>query len=226
MKGSINVNVGKRGTTIRATGSAAQAVFDALTAKPEPVSIKPGDTYTTIEFEDQGQDFLRWHVEEKTGKAFDCEPCQKFMWVGVTVALEKLKIGGKVLFTRDLVTAKTIKYPIKSIVSGRIWPEASVMAKPASVRGPLVDPGQVVMFTVRERSGSWTTSRVRGLTGNSTSSRMAAASRLADRLRGDAPYLLEQVGDCDEKHVYTYRLVLRPQGQTPPSELDRAGGAS
>ena len=92
--------------------------------------------------------------------------------------------------------------------------------------GPVVDAGHVVMFTVRDRYGSWTTSRVRGITGNSTSSRMAAAERLADRLRGDAPYTLEQVGDCDEKRVYTFRLVVNPatDGQTPPSELDRDGG--
>ena len=94
--------------------------------------------------------------------------------------------------------------------------------------GPVVDAGHVLMFTVRDRYGSWTTSRVRGITGNSTSSRMAAAERLTVRLSGDAPYTLEQVGDCDDKRVYTFRLVINPvaDGHTPPSELDRAGGAS
>lgn len=69
---------------------------------------------------------------------------------------------------------------------------------------------------------------MRGITGNSTSSRMAAAERLAVRLSGEAPYTLEQVGDCDEKRVYTFRLVVNPvaDGQTPPSELDRDGGKS
>lgn len=96
--------------------------------------------------------------------------------------------------------------------------------------GPVADAGHTVIFTVRYSNGAYNTNRVRGQSGSSTSSRMDAANRLAGKLAGDAQSVLEQVGEGDDKGVYTYRLVVNPMvatdGQTPSGELDRAGGAS
>ncbi|MEW6648184.1 MAG: hypothetical protein AB1450_13375 [Pseudomonadota bacterium] len=46
----------------------------------------------TIEFEDGGQDFLEWDIDE-TGKVVACRPFQGFVWVGALVHLDTLALG-------------------------------------------------------------------------------------------------------------------------------------
>ncbi len=51
---------------------------------------------TTIEFEDKGQDFLEWDIDEN-GKVIACRPFQEWVWVGVTLLNDPV-IGEKLHF--------------------------------------------------------------------------------------------------------------------------------
>jgi hypothetical protein len=68
---------------------------------------------TIITFEDHGQDFLMWIIDENS-KIIDCKPSQFSIWGGFTVMNDKLRVG-------DLVRIKkgkerlTIKYPVANI---------------------------------------------------------------------------------------------------------------
>lgn len=46
----------------------------------------------TIHFEDCGQDFLSWVLDEE-GQVIDCQPCQGWVWNGSIVDLESVEIG-------------------------------------------------------------------------------------------------------------------------------------
>jgi hypothetical protein len=76
---------------------------------------------TILEFEDHGQDFLEWEVDEDgivTGSNL-----QAFVWVGLL--LEKLpheyRAGDTVSYIRDEAgkgVVRTIRYPLKSVRKG------------------------------------------------------------------------------------------------------------
>ncbi len=69
---------------------------------------------TIIHFEDHGQDFLQWTIDE-TGKVVNCWPFQASIWCQyyvIDVAL--LKIGDLVPIIKDKEQI-TIKYPIEKI---------------------------------------------------------------------------------------------------------------
>ncbi len=71
---------------------------------------------TTIFFEDDGQDFLEWDVDEN-GLVIDSRPFQGAMWASgnLFLDLESLVVGGFPTFNRDGV-AKFIKHRIERIV--------------------------------------------------------------------------------------------------------------
>lgn len=112
---AITVSRSKRGTTIKATGQAAQALFDAmakrLEAKIDP--RRPGPH--TIHFEDHGQDFLRWEVDAH-GVVIDSLPYQGHIWNG-SVLINNAEPGGIVAFVSALDgQRRTIRYPVAKVV--------------------------------------------------------------------------------------------------------------
>jgi hypothetical protein len=77
----------------------------------------------TIRFQDNGQDFLTWQIDEQ-GNVVDCQPFQAFVWVGCIVlnhatlkAGEKVEIlnkDGHEMTVRHLVERITGSEPRKS----------------------------------------------------------------------------------------------------------------
>lgn len=54
----------------------------------------------TIAFADNGQDFLEWDVDDKTGVVVDCRPFQGWVWIGCVVCNAKtIKVGDAVHVT-------------------------------------------------------------------------------------------------------------------------------
>ena len=72
-----------------------------------------------LEFEDHGQDFLRWDLDAK-GKVIGCGPFQASVWVGLNVmCFQKLKAGDTVFYERRDTGGKyhgsSINYPLKKV---------------------------------------------------------------------------------------------------------------
>lgn len=69
-----------------------------------------------IRFEDHGQDFLTWQLDNN-GVVVDCAPFQATFWCGVQVDVPRsLKAGDIVSFRREgEQRTKTIRYPIAAI---------------------------------------------------------------------------------------------------------------
>lgn len=69
-----------------------------------------------IQFEDHGQDFLTWQLDNN-GVVVDCQPFQASIWCGVKVEVPRsLKVGDIVAFRRDGEPhIKTIRYLIAAI---------------------------------------------------------------------------------------------------------------
>ncbi len=80
----------------------------------------------TITFEDHGQDFLRWVIQD--GKVIECEPFQAGIWVGKEVisrrgsAKCRLMPGDKVYIRGDDGYPRSIKYPIECITYEKVVP--------------------------------------------------------------------------------------------------------
>lgn len=68
-----------------------------------------------LNFEDHGQDFLTWHVDQK-GNIIKCEPFQFSIWSQWTLTTKEFKAGGKVTIQKADETL-TIKYPIESFTT-------------------------------------------------------------------------------------------------------------
>jgi hypothetical protein len=70
----------------------------------------------TITFEDQGQDFLEWDINDK-GKVVDCRPFQNSVWNGTQVLFHKvIKVGDR-LYVNPPYGRPTamMKYPVIAI---------------------------------------------------------------------------------------------------------------
>jgi hypothetical protein len=81
-----------------------------------------------IEFEDHGQDFLRWEIDS-LGKIINCWPCQASIWCKyIVMNVRSLEVGGmarickltRLSFTKIDVNDLIIKYPINNISEGEI----------------------------------------------------------------------------------------------------------
>ncbi len=71
--------------------------------------------YRLITFEDHGQDFLKWLINEDN-VIVHCEPFQSWLWNGRKVLTETLVVGGNIKFvTNTYPEGIELKYPIKSI---------------------------------------------------------------------------------------------------------------
>ena len=78
-----------------------------------------------VYFEDQGQNFLWWDVNESTGIIEDCGPLQSFHWVNgrVRVERESLIVGFRPFYYKNEVNAAEkwgdyVKYKIIEILGG------------------------------------------------------------------------------------------------------------
>ena len=72
-----------------------------------------------LEFEDHGQDFLRWELDAK-GRVIGCGPFQAFSWVGCQVLVfEKLKAGDSLFYERRSksggCSGGSIRYPLAKV---------------------------------------------------------------------------------------------------------------
>lgn len=104
-------------TSLRASAVQLQTFHNSLNRAPEPFSPVPGSTFTTVHFEDHGQDFLEWDIDDATGAVFGCRPFQHDLWVGRrrvdTDCLAALRPGGKVFYAGSNLC---IKYAVKRVV--------------------------------------------------------------------------------------------------------------
>jgi len=113
---SITVSRSKRGTTIKASGRAAKALFDAMAERldAEITPVRPAPH--TIHFEDHGQDFLEWDVDEH-GVVTDSRPYQAWCWKG-SVLINNAEPGGLVAYVSTGDGARhTIRYPVSKVVT-------------------------------------------------------------------------------------------------------------
>ncbi len=70
------------------------------------------DTKYIIEFEDFGQDFLKWFID-KDGYVLDSRPFQRKIWAGKFTIPQTAKVGGKLAIWND--RGSWVNYPIKNI---------------------------------------------------------------------------------------------------------------
>lgn len=67
----------------------------------------------TVNFEDHGQDFLRWHI--KASRIVGCEPFQASVWCGVEV-ISIPKVGGRICIRTAGGADIWVKYPVAKVV--------------------------------------------------------------------------------------------------------------
>ncbi|MGS1014078.1 hypothetical protein ACVCL0_09205 [Rhodanobacter sp. UC4450_H17] len=111
-----------------------------------------------ITFEDHGQDFLTWQLDNN-GVVVDCLPFQATFWCGATVLHPKrLKVGSKVAFTRDAdaTTVFTVHYRVAAI-------EPDLTADAFTAQYPVGTPcryypvaGDSEHLKTKTRSEAWT----------------------------------------------------------------------
>lgn len=126
---SITVSRSKRGTTIKASGKAAQALFDAMANRldAEISPVRPGPH--TIHFEDHGQDFLEWDVDAH-GVVTAARPFQSSVWSG-SVLINDAQPGGIVAYlSKHTGQRHTIRYPVAKVVTRLAAEVASQAAQP------------------------------------------------------------------------------------------------
>ena len=113
---------------------------------------------TLIQFKDNGQDFLRWAVDE-SGVVIDCWPFQADVWKGLKVTnLAKLKVGGVVEYNHHGRSGC-----ISHLVTG-------------------VVPLAPVEVSVRLDGDGYATNTVRGKRASCTYDASLAVERLGDKL--------------------------------------------
>jgi hypothetical protein len=79
--------------------------------KMSKIDIEVNTKYI-IEFEDFGQDFLTWFIDER-GYVLDSQPFQRWIWAGRFTIPETAKVGEKLaIWTGE---ESYVNYPIKSI---------------------------------------------------------------------------------------------------------------
>lgn len=69
---------------------------------------------TVLTFDDQGQDFLRWTLNER-GIVVKCEPFQGPIWRGFRVLDFQNLTEGSMVFIKKNDEIRTIKYPLISV---------------------------------------------------------------------------------------------------------------
>ena len=72
----------------------------------------PTNTKYIIEFEDHGQDFLKWYID-KNGYVLDSRPFQKGVWIGILTRPQNAEVGHELHIWNH--GEGHIIYPIRSI---------------------------------------------------------------------------------------------------------------
>lgn len=122
-----------------------------------------------IYFKDNGQDFLRWTVDE-SGTVVDCHPFQADIWKGLKITnLAKLKAGGCVEYNHHGRHGC-----ISHLVAGVI-------------------PMAPVEVSVRMDGDGYATNTVRGMRASCTYDAKLAVDRLADKLFPDYHKTIERM---------------------------------
>lgn len=68
-----------------------------------------------IHFEDHGQDFLWWDIDEE-GCVIDCGPFQADVWIGVLTSFPKnINVGDKLIFVGNF-GPRELNYRVEKIV--------------------------------------------------------------------------------------------------------------
>ena len=67
----------------------------------------------TVTFEDHGQDFLEWDIED--GKVVACRPFQGWLWVGTTIHNIGIIKPGDILEITARGERTTLNYPVVSV---------------------------------------------------------------------------------------------------------------
>jgi hypothetical protein len=116
---TITVSRSKRGTTVHARGAAAQALFDDMARRKEfeaALRLPERPPPHEVHFEDHGQDFLRWDVDEK-GVVTASYPFQSDLWAGC-VLVDNAKPGQRLrIFSHTLRREMTVAYPVTKVVA-------------------------------------------------------------------------------------------------------------
>jgi hypothetical protein len=68
----------------------------------------------TLTFEDHGQDFLEWDIDEN-GKVVECRPFQGWVWEGAVVHLDTLALGEAPRITPKSGRVMRLRYPVIDI---------------------------------------------------------------------------------------------------------------
>jgi hypothetical protein len=69
-----------------------------------------------LEFQDHGQDFLRWLVDAETGNVEDCAPFQLHVWGQYRILNPDLQPGDFVTIQHKIdESIMTIKYPVTEV---------------------------------------------------------------------------------------------------------------
>lgn len=112
---AITVSRSKRGTTVKATGAAAQALFDAMAARLDARLSPLRPAPHTVHFEDHGQDFLEWDIDAH-GVVIGCRPFQSGVWCGA-VLVSDAQPGACLRYVSASDGAEhAIRYPVRKVV--------------------------------------------------------------------------------------------------------------
>ena len=127
----ITVSRSKRGTVVKATGHAAQVLFDRLAAEFDARQPRQAVGPCTVHFEDHGQDFLEWDLAPG-GLVLACRPLQGFVWVGCVV-LAAPQPGQQLRYSSPLDgQAHVIRYPVAKVVQQLLGAPAAPAQQPVS----------------------------------------------------------------------------------------------
>ncbi|WAJ37223.1 hypothetical protein OU800_21865 [Pseudomonas sp. GOM7] len=138
-----------------------------------------------IHFQDHGQDFLRWQVDEQ-GVVTGCWPFQKQIWCGLQITnLSKLKAGELVHHNR-FGEEGSIRYPVKAMI-----------------------PLSPVEVTVRLDGDGYITSSVRGFKVSCTHSSEYPVHALARKLFPDHECKVEQL-PCERSDRIDSKWLITP----------------
>jgi len=67
----------------------------------------------TVHFEDKGQDFLEWDIED--GKVVDCRPFQGWLWNGTRVHNDHISPGSILDITPVTSGRTTLNYRVEKV---------------------------------------------------------------------------------------------------------------
>lgn len=111
---AITVSRSKRGTTIKASGKSAAALFDAMCAGLPDAAVAPGAVVCTLHLEDHGQDFLEWDLDAQH-QVVGCRPHQAFVWRGRQLARVPMP-GERCELVKPDGSSTWLHYPVAKVV--------------------------------------------------------------------------------------------------------------